>query len=64
MHNILYTSVIKLCTNEIYLIYCVITHHFVVDLVEMNLAYFIDNILALERNKAKTCNENQKQIEF
>lgn len=32
------------------------THHFVVDFVEMNLADFVDHILTLKRDEAKTWN--------
>lgn len=40
----------EVTTNKHYML---TTHHFVVDFVEMDLADFIDNILALKRDKSK-----------
>lgn len=36
------------------------THHFVVDFVEMNLADFVDHVLALKRDEAKAWNRKNR----
>ena len=35
------------------------THHLVIDLVEVNLAHFIDHILIFERDEAESCGQTR-----